>query len=50
MIHRYMNENEKEKSWETLDNIMEECPDIASPDIMEDCGNDKLNEIRKYNE
>ena len=37
MIHRDRNENETENNPDTLNKAIEECPDIASPHMMEDC-------------
>ena len=42
MILRDINENEAETNQDTLDNVIEECPDITSTGMMEDCGNEEL--------
>ena len=39
MIHMYMNENETKTDWDTLDKLLQECPDITSPAMVEDFGN-----------
>ena len=40
MIHLDIHENETETDQDTLDNLIEEFPDITSPDMMEDCLNE----------
>ena len=47
MIHRDKNENETETNWDTLDRLIEEFPYITYPAIIEDSGNEELDDIKK---
>ena len=42
VIHRDIIEYEKETIWDTMDKVIEECPNATSPVDMEECVNDKV--------
>ena len=47
MIHRDVNPNENETNRDTLDKVIEECSDIKSPAMMEDCENEEIDDSNK---
>ena len=50
VIHRDMTENEKETIRDTLDKVIEECPDDTSPVEMQDCVNDEVYDENQKND
>ena len=47
MIHMDMYENETESTKDTWDKVIYECPDGMSTDIMQECGFEKIDDIKQ---
>ena len=47
VIHTVIIQYEKENNWDTLDKVIEECPDDTSPTYMEEVVNNKDDDENK---